>query len=83
MIENVIRPLREAKALTQEDVARALGIDRQILAQVTSEIALDQEARKMRLGLADSEIAKRITSDPGFQTPAGPWASASVQKETR
>ncbi|MGD0229364.1 MAG: helix-turn-helix transcriptional regulator [Syntrophorhabdales bacterium] len=32
MIENVIRPLREAKALTQEDVARALGIDRSAIA---------------------------------------------------
>src|ERR1700722_10414520 len=54
------------------DQARAFGFDRQILAQVTAEIALDQRARAMRLGLSDAEIAKRITSDPGFQTPAGP-----------
>jgi peptidyl-prolyl cis-trans isomerase D len=58
------------------DQARALGFDRQILAQVTAEIALDQRAQALRLGLSDAEIAKRITSDPGFQTPAGQFDAA-------
>ena len=58
------------------DQARALGFDRQILSQVTAEIALDERARALRLGLSDAEIARRITSDPGFQTPAGQFDAA-------
>lgn len=53
------------------DQARALGLDRQILFQVINETALDEEARKLRLGLSDAEVAKRITSEPAFRGPTG------------
>src|SRR5579883_26475 len=53
------------------DQARALGFDRQILAQLTAEIALDEEARALRLNLSDAELARRITSQPAFQSPTG------------
>jgi hypothetical protein len=49
------------------DQARALGLDRQILGQMVAEITLDEQARKLRLGLADAAIAERITTDPAFQ----------------
>jgi len=48
------------------DQARALGVDRQILGQLVAETALDERARQLRLGVADNEIATRITSDPNF-----------------
>jgi peptidyl-prolyl cis-trans isomerase D len=53
------------------DQARALGIDRQILTQLTAELALDERARALRLGLSDEEIARRITSEPAFRGPDG------------
>jgi peptidyl-prolyl cis-trans isomerase D len=53
------------------DQARALGIDRQVIAQLVAEVTLDEQARNMRLDVSDAEIARRITSDPGFQAPNG------------
>jgi peptidyl-prolyl cis-trans isomerase D len=58
------------------DQARALGIDRQIMAQLTAELALDERARALRLGLSDEEIARRITSEPSFRGPSGQFDPA-------
>src|SRR5262245_10261090 len=49
--------------------ARLLGIDRQIVRQIFSEFVLDEYVRKLRLGVTDAEIARRITQDPSFQGP--------------
>ncbi len=51
--------------------ARALGIDRQILAQLIGDTALDEHARNLRLAVGNAEIAKQITSDPDFRGPDG------------
>src|SRR5436190_5274351 len=51
--------------------ARALGLDRQIVRQIFSEIILDEYARMQRLGVSDEEIARRIREDPSFQAPNG------------
>jgi peptidyl-prolyl cis-trans isomerase D len=53
------------------DQARALGVDRQVISQLIAEVALDERARSMRLGVSDAEIARRITADPSFQAPNG------------
>jgi peptidyl-prolyl cis-trans isomerase D len=65
------------------DQARALGFDRQILAQLTAEIALDERARALRLNLSDAEIARRITAEPSFQTPSGGFDSFRFQQAIR
>jgi peptidyl-prolyl cis-trans isomerase D len=49
------------------DQARAFGLDRQILGQLVAEMTLDEQARALRLGVADAEVAKRITDDPSFK----------------
>ncbi len=51
--------------------ASALGIDRQVLDGLIAQAGLDQRARQMGLGLADAEIARRITADPNLQTVNG------------
>jgi peptidyl-prolyl cis-trans isomerase D len=61
------------------DQARALGIDRQILSQLTAELALDERARALRLSLSDEEIARRITSEPSFRGPNGQFDPARFQ----
>ena len=53
------------------DQARALNLPSQMLGQMIAETALDENARQMRLGLSDAEIAKRITTDPTFRGPTG------------
>jgi peptidyl-prolyl cis-trans isomerase D len=65
------------------DQARALGFDRQILAQLVAESALDERARELGLGLSDAEIAKRITADPVFRGLSGQFDRARFEQLIR
>ncbi len=53
------------------DQARALGIDRQIVAQLIGDTTLDQHARDMGLAVSNAAVAKQITGDPNFRGPNG------------
>ncbi len=53
------------------DQARALNLPSATLGQMVAEAALDENAKQMRLGLSDAEIAKRITTDPTFRGANG------------
>ena len=55
------------RALTPEQ-ANAFGLDRQVLSDMIAEAGLDQQARKMGLGLSDADVVRRITDDSMFQT---------------
>ena len=57
---------RVGRPITSEQ-ARALNLPSQMLGQMIAEAALDENAKQMRLGLSDAEIAKRITTDPNFR----------------
>lgn len=57
---------RVGRAITSEQ-ARALNLPSQMLGQMIAEAALDENAKQMRLGLSDAEIAKRITTDANFR----------------
>jgi peptidyl-prolyl cis-trans isomerase D len=59
--------------------ANALGLDRQVLSQMIAEAGVDQIARKMRLGIPDSEIVKQVMNDPHFQTPDGKFDHTRFQ----
>ena len=65
------------------DQARAFGFDRQILAQLTAELALDERARSLGLSLSNDEIARRITSEPAFRTPDGRFDTVRFQATLR
>lgn len=51
--------------------AAALGLDRQVLAQLIAQAGLDQLAHRMRLGIPTSDIVQQVLADPHFQTPTG------------
>src|SRR6201988_1692965 len=53
------------------DQARAVGLDRQVLQQTIAEAALDEEARRLRLGQSDDQIRQFIMSDPNFKGVGG------------
>ena len=61
------------------DQARALGLDRQILGQMVAETTLDEETRRLRLGLSDAEIARRVMDDPNFKAPNGQFDRARFE----
>lgn len=56
--------------------ARALGLDRQILAQVIAETALDDWAQRLGLGITDDEVARLIRGIPAFQGANGQFDHA-------
>lgn len=63
------------KPMTMEQ-ARAIGFDRQVLGQVISEAALDENVRRLGLGISDAEISSLITRDPNFRGPSGAFDPA-------
>jgi peptidyl-prolyl cis-trans isomerase D len=79
-LQDISRQL--GKPLTP-DQARMLGIDRQIMSELTGEIALDEEARALKLNLSDAEIARRITAIPGFQLPSGAFDADRFREAIR
>ena len=58
------------RPLTQ-DQARAFGLDRQVLQQTIAEAALDEDARRMGLGVSDAEVMRMIVTDPNFRGTNG------------
>ena len=70
------------RPITNEQ-ARALGIDRQILAQLVGDTALDEQARALRLAVGNDEIVKRITSDPSFRGLNGQFDRARFEQLIR
>jgi peptidyl-prolyl cis-trans isomerase D len=58
------------RAITSQE-ARQIGLDRQVLAELVTGSALDQDARRLGLALSDADIAGMIRADKSFSGPAG------------
>ncbi|WP_027579137.1 peptidylprolyl isomerase [Bradyrhizobium sp. Ai1a-2] len=65
------------------DQARAFGFDRQVLQQTIAEAALDEEARRMRLGQSDAETMRAIYNDPNFKGLNGQFEPQRFQSVIR
>ena len=59
--------------------AAALGVDRQVLAQLIAQAGLDQLAHRMRIGVPMSDIVQQVLADPHFQTPTGQFDRAQFE----
>jgi peptidyl-prolyl cis-trans isomerase D len=74
---------RQAGRPVTPDQARAAGFDRQLLGQMVAEATLDEQAKNLRLGLADTDIAQRIMGDPNFQGPNGQFDRSRFEQVIR
>jgi len=72
--------LRRGVSLEQ---ARALGIPEQILAELVSQAALNEQARLFNLGVSDDTLAKEIAAIPAFQGVGGTFDRARFQAVLR
>ena len=63
-LQSISRQIR--RPLTPE-MARAFGIDRQVLRQWVEDAVLDQRVATMRLGVSDADVVRRLMEDPAFQ----------------
>jgi peptidyl-prolyl cis-trans isomerase D len=69
---------RQINALSQQfgqrltrEQEQGLGIDNQVLSQLVSGAVLDEQARKMGLGLSKDRLAQLTREDPAFKGPGG------------
>ena len=62
---------------------RTLGFDRQLLGQLVAETTLDEQSRKLRLGVSNEDIAQRITGDPNFRGINGQFDRARFEQLIR
>ncbi len=58
------------RAITSQE-ARQIGLDRQVLSELVTGSALDQDARRLGLALSDADMARIIRADKTFAGPAG------------
>jgi peptidyl-prolyl cis-trans isomerase D len=63
--------------------ARQLGLDRQLVGQLIAETTLNEQAKQLRLGLSDKEIAERIKTDPNFRGPDGKFSQSRFAEVIR
>lgn len=69
--QQLIRLSRQfGQQLTREQ-AKALGIENQVIAQLVAGVVLDEQARKMHLGLSKDGIARLTAEDPSFHDASG------------
>lgn len=64
-------------------LAQTLGLEQQVLSQIISDMALDERARQLGLGLTNDEITKQITSNPAFHGPNGQFDQATFTYRLR
>jgi peptidyl-prolyl cis-trans isomerase D len=72
-IQNLIRQQRRQ---ISPEMARALGLDRQVLSRLITEATLDQAARGLGLAVSDETIRNLIFEDPAFRDAGGQFSSA-------
>jgi peptidyl-prolyl cis-trans isomerase D len=63
--------------------ATAFGIDNQVLAQLVSGAVLDEQARKLGLGLSKDRLAELTREDPTFQGPGGTFDKKTFEYRLR
>ena len=63
--------------------ARAFGFDQQLLGQLVAEAALDEQTRKLKLGVANDDISKRIMQDPSFRGLSGGFDQTRFEQVIR
>jgi peptidyl-prolyl cis-trans isomerase D len=74
---------RQAGRPITSDQARAIGLDRQLIGQMVAETTLDEQARKLRLGLSNEDIAQRIVTDQNFLGANGQFDRARFEQIIR
>ncbi len=74
---------RRAGRVITPDQARAFGVERQLLQQMMAFAAIDEQTRKMGLGISDAEVVKLIKEDPNFRGMNGQFDPATFQAGIR
>ena len=61
----------QMKRTLTPDQARAMGLERQVLAQLVTEAALDQKTTDLGLAVSDAAVLRAIQDEPSFKNANG------------
>ena len=75
--------IRRTRQTITPEQARALGLDRNVLARLVTESALDQKAQQMKLTASDGQVVQAIQNDPNFKGPNGQFDRAQFTELLR
>jgi peptidyl-prolyl cis-trans isomerase D len=81
--DEINRLQRQAGRVVTNEQARALGIDRQVVERIVSEMALDQKIAAMGLAISDDAIRTAIFDDPSFKDATGAFNRGMFQAALR
>lgn len=82
--QNEIQTLiRQQRRQISPEMARALGLDRQVLSRLLTEATLDQTAQGMRLAVSDETIRNLIFDDQVFRDASGQFSAARFNELLR
>jgi len=70
---------RLGQAITP-DQARQIGLDRQVLNDLLSAGALEDQAAKLGVSVSDKTVAQRVADNPSFQNSKGEFDPASFRR---
>ena len=73
---------RLKRPFTNEE-ARQIGLDRNVLQQLLSEAAVDDEARRLGLGISEEALRQVITSNPNFRDKSGAFDPSRLEAALR
>jgi peptidyl-prolyl cis-trans isomerase D len=73
---------QQNRGLTTE-VARQLGLDRQVLSQLMGEAALNEAGRRLGLGLSDEDVARSLATNTAFRGPDGRFSRPAFDSYLR
>lgn len=62
---------RRARQNVTPDMARALGLDQQVLSRLVTDATLDQASRRMGIAVSDQVVGKNILDDANFKNTSG------------
>lgn len=70
---------RYGRQLTAAE-ARAVGIDRQVLAELMANATLQEQAKRLNLAVPDADVARSIVEDPTFRDARGQFDQIRFQR---
>jgi peptidyl-prolyl cis-trans isomerase D len=74
---------RQARRSIKPEELRAAGVDRQVLARLVNEAALDQAVGKLGLAASDEMIRQAILADPAFKGAGGEFSALQFNEFLR
>ncbi|MEF2073222.1 peptidylprolyl isomerase [Consotaella aegiceratis] len=67
------------RRLTREE-AEGFGVDQQVLSQLIADAVLDEQARRLGLGLSESRLGSLIAEDPSFHDQTGGFSRQAFRQ---